>query len=334
MSITNLGNQYITFDYKHPATAKDFNTLLKGAIKPGIYSGGDITITGANTISVAPFIAYLYSDTDKLVRVETRLAVALTIAESTPVLSITLPWANVVENWLDWNQRAHGSAVITNEVCLGEMVFVANAINSIDYTVKNYGLYNEDGVLRIPIATGTAPIEVNSITKVSNLNVDKIDDCDVQTTMTYSNSYIPTSKAILDYLFPIGDIYVQYPVAESNVEATAFPTTYRPATKFGGTWSELYDDEDVFFRTKGTDGQARSNGLSLDQMQGHIHLATVNPGGTPGAGSYIQKTTVAGSNTNGVTIGNPSDDGTNGPPRTGTKTEPKNRLFKVWIRTA
>ena len=73
------------------------------------------------------------------------------------------------------------------------------------------------------------------------------------------------AKTLADY--PIGDIYVQYPVAESDTETTAFPTALRPATKFGGTWSELYDDENVFFRTKGTNGQTRTNGLSLDQMQ-------------------------------------------------------------------
>lgn len=199
MSITNLGNQYITFDYRHPATGRDFNTLLRGGIKPGIYSGGTITITGANTISIAPFIAYLYSSTDKLVRVETRTAVALTITESTPVLSITYPWADVAENWLDWNQRAHGSAPITNEVCLGEMVFVANAINSIDYTVKNWGKQLESDV-----TTGQSPITVTSTTKVTNLNVDQVDSCDVETYLTNSSSKIPRSDAVYSAIYRLG----------------------------------------------------------------------------------------------------------------------------------
>jgi hypothetical protein len=141
MSITNLGNQYITFDYRHPAKGSDFNTLLREGIKPGVYSGGDITITGGNTISIAPFVAYLNTGTDKMIRVETRSAVALTITESTPVLSITYTWQDVSEDWLDWNQRASGSAKITNEVCLGEMVFISNLIDSIDYSLRDYGLY-------------------------------------------------------------------------------------------------------------------------------------------------------------------------------------------------
>lgn len=204
MSITNLGNQYITFDYRHPATGKDFNTLLRAGIKPGIYSGGAITITGANTITIDPFVAYLKVSTDKLVRVETKTVVSLTITESTPILSLTYTWSDTIENWLDWNQRAVGSAVITNEVCLCKMVFVANVISSIDYTVRDYGLYNEDGILRIPIADGTAPLAITSTTKVSNLNVDKIDDCDVETSLTNSSTKIPRSDAVYSAMYRLG----------------------------------------------------------------------------------------------------------------------------------
>jgi hypothetical protein len=205
VSITNLGNQYITFDYRHPATGRDFNTVLRGAIQPGIYEGGEITITGANTVSIAPFIAYLYSSTDKLVRVETRTAVALTIAESTPVLSITLPWADVVENWLDWNQRAHGSTVITNEVCLGEMIFVDSAINSIDYTVKNWGKQLESDV-----EDGITPMIITSTTVVDNLNADMVDGCDVLTTsLTASTTTVPRSDVVKTYVdarLPVGTV--------------------------------------------------------------------------------------------------------------------------------
>jgi len=137
-------------------------------------------------------------------------------------------------------------------------------------------------------------------------------------------------KTLADY--PIGDIYVQYPVAESNDEATAFPTAYRPATKFGGTWSELYDDENVFFRTAGTDYQTRTSGLSPDQLQGHRHSSlsgsfVVNAGGT-------LNLSAGGALSSQANTGNPVTDGPNGTPRTGAVTEPRNRLVKVWIRTA
>jgi hypothetical protein len=139
MSIINLGDQYITFDYKHPATGRAFNTLLREGIQPGVYSGGAITITGGNSISIAPFVAYVKSQSDKLVRIETRTAISLGITESTPVLSITFSWADVSEVWTDFNQRASGSSPITYEVCLGKMIFGGGIITGIDYSVKNYG---------------------------------------------------------------------------------------------------------------------------------------------------------------------------------------------------
>ncbi len=189
-------------------------------------------------------------------------------------------------------------------------------------------------------------IPINNGTVNTNLNADLVDGKHIQETMSYSDSYIPTSKAIVNYLFPIGDIYVQYPVAESNNEATAFPTKYRPATKFGGTWSELYDDEDIFFRTKGTDGQTRTDGLSLDQLQGHDHKLWLQySNNTPGNASRPDADDALSARTPGTYTAT-CNDGTrlfngyaedvrsNGVPRTGAKTEPKNRLFKVWLRTA
>lgn len=141
-------------------------------------------------------------------------------------------------------------------------------------------------------------------------------------------------KTLEDY--PIGDIYVQYPVAESNDEATAFPTAYRPATKFGGTWAELYDDENVFFRTKGTDYQTRTAGLSADQFQGH-RMGPLSPS-THFLGQQIGGGVYYGTTSDQILLiastGDPITDGTNGTPRTGAVTESRNRLFKVWIRTA
>jgi hypothetical protein len=149
MSITNLGNQYITFDYKHPATGSAFNTSLREAVKPGLYSGGQISITGANEISIAPFVVYiktgtLYTDA-KLIRIETRSAVTLTITESTPVIALTFTWQDVSENWLDFNQRTSGSAPLTNEICLGECEFTASVITSINTECVTRGLLDEDG---------------------------------------------------------------------------------------------------------------------------------------------------------------------------------------------
>jgi len=150
------------------------------------------------------------------------------------------------------------------------------------------------------------------------------------------------AKTLADY--PIGDIYVQYPVAESDTETTAFPTALRPATKFGGTWSELYDDENVFFRTKGTDGQLRTTGLSEDQMQKitgtfSVFAGMLNTAGAQGAFSILNVVSVRTPNGTGTGYSEASFDSANSPnARVSTDTtgftEPRNRLFKVWIRTA
>jgi hypothetical protein len=126
--------------------------------------------------------------------------------------------------------------------------------------------------------------------------------------------------------YPVGCFYTQYPNAASNDDATAFPTAYRPATLFGGTWVEQFATDATFFRTGGTDGQTRTNGLSADQMQGFAIASHNNY-----TGGYANAN---GDGPTGNVNKTPIADGTNGTPRIGAKTEPINRLFKIWKRTA
>ena len=193
MSATNLGDQYITFDYKHPAKGSDFNTLLREAITPGVYKGGLITYSGTG-ITIAPFVIYINTSTDKLVRIETRANVNITVTESTPVIALTYTWQDVSEDWLDFNQRASGSGALTNEVCLGECIFGGGVITSITYASKTWGKkFTND----VPI--GTSPFIITSTTKVSNLNVDQVDGADLSTDVTFagnSDVLIPSQKAV------------------------------------------------------------------------------------------------------------------------------------------
>lgn len=153
-----------------------------------------------------------------------------------------------------------------------------------------------------------------------------------------TNKYALVS-ALIDAVYPVGCFYVQYPDAASNTDAIAFPTAYRPETLFGGTWVEQFNTEATFFRTGGTDGQTRTNGLSADQFQGHRQDAS-SVAGFSNFASGASGGSMAISTPGGVyqiwssQTGSPVSDGTNGTPRTGTKTEPINRLMKVWKRTA
>lgn len=134
--------------------------------------------------------------------------------------------------------------------------------------------------------------------------------------------------------YPVGSFYTQYPDADSNTLATAFPDAYRPADMFGGTWVAQWDDEGIDFhteRTSDTGLQTRTDGKQADQMQGHRHPTTssskTNTDLSGGGGNWAN---------NAIgTIGDPTADSHgNGTPRTGTVTCDANRLVRIWKRTS
>lgn len=139
--------------------------------------------------------------------------------------------------------------------------------------------------------------------------------------------------------YPVGSFYVQYPDADSNTLATAFPTSKSPATLFGGTWAEQWGSEGVFFRTLGdpySEGQdhQRTNGKQTDQFEDHLHSSSAPPYGYVGAG----QTGSSDANWNIKTGTNQATgasltDGVN-TLRSGKETRSLNRLIKVWKRTA
>jgi hypothetical protein len=180
------------------------------------------------------------------------------------------------------------------------------------------------------VATGTTPLLITSTTKVTNLNVDRIDDCNVETTLTpTSDSFIPTSRAIRDYAFPVGAWYTQY----ADVSGT-FVSGKDPQSLFGGAWTIRFNGDSTFFRTEGsTVSQTRTSGKSADQFQGH----TFNIRGDNGGGS---DPTIIGSTQIGTTVyylTHPLVLTTLSPysaPRIGDVTEPINRLIRVYERTS
>ncbi|WP_020613094.1 hypothetical protein [Sediminispirochaeta bajacaliforniensis] len=169
-------------------------------------------------------------------------------------------------------------------------------------------------------------------------------------TMGSSASVVPSEariKAYLDALetsiknavWPVGSSYVQLPGA-SAPGSLGLP----------GTWTALFENEGITFRTPGGNALAFGSGIQEDQFQGFIvELLCQTLGytgeatGRTGADSitfrgttansqtgYYSKTGISGENYMGDFV---SDD-VNGTPRVGSETRMRNRTFRVWKRTA
>jgi len=165
---------------------------------------------------------------------------------------------------------------------------------------------------------------------------------------------------VVNIVYPVGSFYVQYPDANTNTTADAFPDAKSPAVLFGGTWAKQWETEGSFFRTEGTpiSGETettnRTDGRQTDSFMAHHH-ATTNPthnhpvaAGTNFLYNDGSKHAAAGSNVYGgtrlanttgnrataVTADDAETDGSHGTPRTGYETRPMNRLVRIWKRTA
>jgi hypothetical protein len=150
-----------------------------------------------------------------------------------------------------------------------------------------------------------------------------------------------TSKA-----HPVGSYYTQYPVPGEATIAGMFPEWKAPAALFGGTWTELFVGEGVFFKTEGLDGvMTRANGIQGDAIRnitGEYGYAAYGAAITVSAGynSIVSGAFTLGSTGNIRAPGGVSGDGHKLALNaalvvpTDTYNHPKNRLVKDWERTA
>ena len=150
MSSQNLGQQDKTWVYRHPARAEDFNTLLREGIEPGIYrwQGQNdipkscIKIEGNSTIVINPFVAYFNVDDELMIRIRTRTHITYSVSSSTPIITMSFTWLNVTENYIDFWARSSYSQVGSNEIILGELIYVndGTVLQEINYDNTLWGL--------------------------------------------------------------------------------------------------------------------------------------------------------------------------------------------------
>jgi len=152
-------------------------------------------------------------------------------------------------------------------------------------------------------------------------------DCVVTGNLTLNGSVLGS--------LPVGSTYIQMPG-----EAT-------PSSLFGGTWTLLFNNEGIFFRTEGGNASSFGGGIQSDELKSHTHSGSTNSAGAHthnsgvsyGSGNglnsaFARESTVqnltpvitgsAGAHTHTVTINATG----------GAETRPRNRTVRVWKRTA
>lgn len=151
---------------------------------------------------------------------------------------------------------------------------------------------------------------------------------------------------IIEKLYPIGERYIQLPEPDGT-----FSSAKSPEVKFGGEWVCIFDDEGVFFKTEGYEPanfyknnvltSYRTNGLSEDKMQrlyGRISFKAQPQWGREGvfASSYTYAERHESGKSGGQMLIFNSTESQYARTTTDTagRTEPTNRLMRIWERVA
>ena len=192
------------------------------------------TISGVKTFSAQPIIST--ADGLKFTSGNCNLRIYNTGASPTDYAAIEVRSANTTKRnlFIDLD---------INSLIIG----AANATADTTYKMKVDGTLGVTGVLTSTVANGTAPLAITSKTKVDNLNVDQVDGCDVETSLSdTSETTIPTSKAVADYIGSLGLVsdlsnYVTLTGTQTILGTKIFkdvPLTYE-STKAAGTLVDM-----------------------------------------------------------------------------------------------
>jgi hypothetical protein len=159
-----------------------------------------------------------------------------------------------------------------------------------------------------------------------------------------NNTQIATTAFVKAFatssFWPVGSFYTQYPMTGQATIAGMFPSNTAPATLFGGTWTEMYAGEKVFFMGGLSSVESnRSNGIQEDAIRNITGEAGLHPGwglmqlgyatGAFKIGSASGKS-VTGCDVSGHYFGIDIS----GVVPTDSTNHPRNRPVKIWRRTA
>lgn len=157
MSTTvNKGSQTINVDFKQQLKGSYFSQQLYTLIKPGVYSGLDVTRTvpNDNKINISPGQVFLHC----LFQGETKRAIkaqfaSQVIAEPIPqsatgvdeLVYLIYEYKEIQENWVKIAHCSANDSVPTNGIIIARCIYDSNGfIDSISYEDRQFGFFNDD----------------------------------------------------------------------------------------------------------------------------------------------------------------------------------------------
>ncbi|HPJ86795.1 MAG TPA: hypothetical protein PLU55_01640, partial [Candidatus Pacearchaeota archaeon] len=203
MGANNYGNANITFRYKHPAKAENFNSVLRGVCPSGIYKGGTVSYIG-NILTLAPYTAIFESSNDKATTITTTSSIDLSTvttfggnaSSATPYVIMRYTYSNVISNYPDYYQVAFEDIQSTDIIICKVLFDGGGVVNGIDYSEAHTApQYNKD--------LNTFNIACDTFIKNKKINKDITTGIDVNTTTNElicntSLFFTPTADRTLD----------------------------------------------------------------------------------------------------------------------------------------
>lgn len=132
MATANLGKQEISIGYKQRVSSLVVNKLFRGILRPGLYTGGQVSVVNSNTINLEPYSVLIdteYSETDDL--------------NNTTVDKVTVK----VSSFEDIKFDTTGIGVNTQKVLWGSFNWLKVKANYMDFGFSNIGANPVDSIV-------------------------------------------------------------------------------------------------------------------------------------------------------------------------------------------
>jgi hypothetical protein len=130
----DVGNQEVTLKFYDPAASSEVNARFKDIRQLGIYKGGRLSIVDNTHASISPLVCEI-SDGTHQIKVETTIAVTLTVAEATPHVVLRWTYVGLTSDFMEILVVATPSA---NDLVVGKCSFGGGALQGFTYGDSSY----------------------------------------------------------------------------------------------------------------------------------------------------------------------------------------------------